>query len=134
MTQDKLREKALLTDERIRELVSRWFPISEASLHLAYNGDIKECARDFAYHIAADQLSKLLALLDIGGRVKEERERILTDDLPPDVLRRMELWWYEPENIEMIEDLCAGEFDEVSKLLRSFIVTLRQALKNEEGG
>ena len=63
---------------------------------------------------------------------KEERERILTEDLPLDVYNRMELWWYEPENMEMIEDLCAGEFDEVSKLLRSFIVALRQALSNTE--
>ncbi len=63
---------------------------------------------------------------------KQERERILTDDISLDVFHRMELWWYEPENMEMIEDLCAGEFDEVSKLLRSFITTLRQALKEEK--
>ena len=63
---------------------------------------------------------------------KQERERILTDDLSLDVFHRMEMWWYEPENTVIIEGLCPGEFDEVSKLLRSFITTLRQALSKEE--
>ena len=52
-------DNSLLTDEEIRKIVNRWFPISPESLNFAYNGDIREVARDFGFHIAAAQLSKV---------------------------------------------------------------------------
>lgn len=46
----------ILSDERIRAIVDKWFPISQESLNYAYKGDIKEVARDFGYHIVGAQL------------------------------------------------------------------------------
>lgn len=54
-----LEKELLLTDERIREIAGRWFPISEESLKYAYKDDIKEVARDFGYHLISDQLSAI---------------------------------------------------------------------------
>lgn len=52
-------DETLLTDEEIRKIVDRWFPVSQDSLTYAYKGDIKEVARDFAFHIAVAQISKV---------------------------------------------------------------------------
>lgn len=118
----------LLTDKRIRELVSRWFPVSQESFTFAYKGDIKEVARDFAFHIAAAQLAKAKPIIEKQGFTKgiEHYRKVILPIMIEEAVKA------ERERIygEIAEKGIIGNYNATGKYLCD-LTPLIQALKGE---